>query len=190
MGLKLKTAPTAEPLTLAEAKLHCKVDVVDDDALITGLIVSARQQAEHRTGRALVAQDWELSLDEFPSDSLDIPLPPLISVASITYLDTNGARQTLANAEYQVIIDELLGRVIPAFGKRWPVCRTVAGCVVVTFTAGYGAAAAVPDSIKSWMKLAIGTWYKNRDTVIAGQTSELPRDFFAALLDPYTVFQL
>ena len=52
------TPPAAEPLTLAEAKLHLRVDadITDDDSLITALIVTARQQAEHRTGRSLVSQ--------------------------------------------------------------------------------------------------------------------------------------
>jgi hypothetical protein len=36
--------PADEPLSL------------DDDQLIAALIVTARQQAEHRTGRALVSQ--------------------------------------------------------------------------------------------------------------------------------------
>lgn len=190
MGLKLKTAPNAEPIDITAAKLHCKVDGTDDDTLITALIASARQQAEHRTGRALVTQEWELSLDSFPNDSLEIPLPPLRSVSSITYLDTAGTRQTLANTEYQVITDELVGRVVPAYSKSWPSCRVHPGSVVVTFSAGYGAASDVPESIKSWMKLAVGTWYENRDATVDGQFSELPRDFWDGLLDPYRVYRL
>lgn len=187
MGLKLKTAPVAEPVTLDEAKKHCKIDSVDDDTLITALIVSARQQAEHGTGRALVAQEWELSLDNFPSDSLEIPKPPLQSVASITYLDADGVRQTLASTEYQVITDELVGRIVPAYSKCWSSCRVQPGSVVVTFTAGYGAAASVPQNIKSWMLISIGTLYSQREDVMFGLSSELPREFFAGLLDPYRV---
>lgn len=187
MGLKLKTAPSVEPVTLAEAKLHCKVDSTDDDALITGLIVSARQQAEHLSGRALVTQEWELSLDRFPADSLEIPRPTLQSIASITYLDGDGARQTLASTEYQEIVDELIGRVIPAYGKSWPSCRVQPGSVVVTFTAGYGLAVSVPSNIKSWMLLAIATLYAQREAVIIGAVGELPREFFSGLLDPYRV---
>ena len=188
MGLKLKTAPSVEPVSLAEAKLHCKVDGTDDDALITALIVSARQQAEHATGRALVTQAWELSLETFPADGLEIPKSPLATIDSITYLDTAGTRQTLVSTEYQVITDELLGRVIPAYDKTWPSCREIPGAVVVTFTAGYGLAVAVPSSIKAWMLLAVATLYGQREAVITGTiSSELPRDFFAGLLDPYRV---
>lgn len=188
MGLTLKIAPGEEPVTLAEAKLHCKAEESADDALITALIVSARQQAEHRTGRALVTQKWELTRDSFPVDSLELPNPKLVSVESVTYLDADGVRQTLANTEYQVVTDELIGRVLPAYGKSWPSCRVQPGSVAVNFTCGYGAAAAVPPSIKTWMLLAVGTWYGQREGIITGTiVAELPRDFFAALLDPYWV---
>lgn len=50
MPLQLLTPPTAEPVSLVEAKLHLRVDFNDDDALITSLITAARQAAETITG--------------------------------------------------------------------------------------------------------------------------------------------
>lgn len=190
MGLTLKVAPSAEPITLAEAKLHCKVDDTADDDLITALIVAARQQAEHRTGRALVSQQWELTLDRFPVDSLDLPKPKLVSVQSVKYLDEDGVLQTLAGTEYQVVTDELVGRILPTYGKSWPSCRVQPGSVAIAYTCGYGAAADVPASIKSWIKMAVGTMYGQREAIITGTiVAEVPRDFFAGLLDPYWVPQ-
>jgi len=182
------STPAAEPLTLAEAKLHLRVDITDDDSLITALIVTARQQAEHRTGRALVSQQWRLGLDQFPDDSLELPKPRLVSVQSVTYLDSNGTRQTLSGGDYEVITDELVGRLVPAFGKSWPDCREHPGSVQVSYTCGYGAASDVPQSIKAWMLLAIGAWYENREALTAGQpVAELPRCFWNGLLDPFYV---
>ena len=40
--------PAAEPLTLADAKLHLRVDFSDDDALITALSVVWRWQPKNR----------------------------------------------------------------------------------------------------------------------------------------------
>ena len=182
--------PSAEPLSLADAKLHLRVDadITEDDSLIAALIVTARQQAEHRTGRALVSQQWRLGLDQFPDDSLELPLPKLQSVQSVSYLDSAGTRQTLANTEYDVITDELVGRLIPAYGKSWPSCRERPGSVRVDYTCGYGAAADVPQSIKAWMLLAIGAWYENREALTSGQpVAELPRSFWNGLLDPFYV---
>ena len=182
------STPATEPLTLADAMQHLRVDFSDDDALISALIVTARQQAEHRTGRALITQQWRLGLDQFPVDSLELPLPMLQSVQSVTYLDADGVRQTLAGAEYDVITDELVGRLVPAYGKTWPQCRIWPGSVQVSYTCGYGAAADVPQSIKAWMLLAIGAWYENREALVAGQpVTDLPRCFWEGLLDPYYV---
>lgn len=189
MGLILKTAPGTEPLTLAEAKLHCKVDGTDDDTLITALIVAARQQAEHRTGRALITQQWEYTLESFPA-RIDLPMPALVSVQSVKYLDENGALQTLASTEYQVVISELVGYIQPAYGKSWPSCRVQPDSVVVAYTCGYGDAAAVPVSIKSWIKMAVATLYSQREAIITGTiVAEVPHDFFAGLLDPCWVPQ-
>lgn len=44
-----------EPVTLDEAKKHLRVEFNDDDALIEGLIVAARQWAEDFLNRSLVA---------------------------------------------------------------------------------------------------------------------------------------
>ena len=184
------TPPAAEPLTLAEAKLHLRVDadITDDDSLISALIVTARQQAEHRTGRALVTQQWRYSVDAFPADSLELPMPKLQSVQAVTYLDNNGVRQTLANTEYDVITDELVGSLIPAYGKSWPSCREHPGSVRVDYTCGFGAAADVPQSIKAWMLLAVAAWYENREALTAGHpVAELPRCFWEGLLDPFWV---
>lgn len=182
--------PAAEPLTLADAKPHLRVDadITEDDGLIAALIVTARQQAEHRTGRALVTQQWRLGLDRFADDSLELPLPKLQSVQSVTYLDADGVRQTLAGAEYDVVTDELVGRLLPAFGKTWPDCRIRPGSVQVSYTCGYGAASDVPQSIKAWMLLAIGAWYENREALTSGKpVAELPRSFWDGLLDPFYV---
>lgn len=187
MGQILKVAPSGEPVTLAEAKLHCKVDGADDDTLITALIIAARQQAEHRTNRALITQQWEFTLQEFP-DLIELPKPALVSVQSVKYLDEDGALQTLANTEYQVVSSELIGYIQPAYGKTWPICRIQPDAVVVAYTAGYGAAAAVPQSIKAWMLMAIATMYAQREAIITGIiVAEVSRDFFAGLLDPYWV---
>lgn len=191
MGKTLYTAPAAEPVTLAEAKLHCKVDTTDDDTLVTSLITAARLQAEHQTGRVLVTQTWDVTLDEFPDDSIELPCPPLQSVTSITYLDAAGASQTLASTEYQVIINELVGRIVPAYGKSWPVTLAQPAAITVRLVAGYGLAAAVPAGIKAWMLIAIATLYAQREALIVGTiTSELPREFYAGLLDPYRLTQV
>lgn len=186
MGLTLVAAPAAEPIALADAKAHLRVEHTADDALITALIVAARTEAEHRTGRALISQVWALRLDAFPTGKIELPKPPLVSVGSITYTDNAGSPQTLAGSEYQVVTDELIGYVQPAYGKSWPSARPVPGSVVVTFTAGNANAAAVPQAIKQWMLLQIGAMYEHRSAAGDRQIHVLP--FADGLLDAARVY--
>jgi len=82
LRLKLKTAPSAEPITLDDAKSHLKVDSADDNVLITAQITTARQFGERETKRAFITQTWKMYLDSAPAE-IEIPKPPLQSVESI-----------------------------------------------------------------------------------------------------------
>jgi len=119
-----------------------------------------------------------LILDEFPPDArnctstIDVPVPPLQSVSSITYLDNNGDSQTLAASKYDVDASSEPGRIAPAFGETWPDTRDVNNAVTVTFIAGYTTAALVPDTIKHAIKMITGHWYENREEVVIGVTSK------------------
>lgn len=189
MALKLIIPPAEEPVTLAEAKAQCRVDGTDDDVFIGALIQSAREMAEHQTGRALVTQTWELVLDAFPA-AFVLRRPPIIAVDSVKFLDADGVQQTLDPADTLLDKDNEPGYLVPAYGKTWPDSYPVPNAVRVRYTAGYGGAANVPESIKAWMKLMIGTAYANRETVLAGQISTLGRAYWDALLDPYRLYEV
>lgn len=181
-------APASEPLDLATAKLHCRVDGNDDDALVAALIVAAREQAEHETGRALVTQTWELVHDSFP-EAFVLRKAPIQSITSLKYLDSaTGAEQTLAPADYLLDKDSEPGYVVPGYGKAWPDSYAVPNAVRCRYVCGYGDAAAVPQAIKQWMLLAIGTMYAQRETA-AGQTYSIPDRFWSGLLDPYRLYE-
>ena len=60
--------------------------------------------------------------------------------------------------------------------------------MTVTFDAGYGAASAVPEGLKSWVKLRVGSLYAHREEMsilMRGRIDPLP--FVDGLLDPYRV---
>jgi len=178
MGLNLITGPALEPLTLAETKLHLRVDISDDDTLIASLISSARRQAELFMRRALINQTWELVLDTFPScDEIRLPLPPLVSVTSIKYTIRAGTQSTFAATNYRVFIGREPGIVKLKYNCAWPGDALLeAQAVAVQYVCGYGAAAAnVPVNIRQGMLMLIGHWYENREAVVVGTTAvELP----------------
>jgi uncharacterized phiE125 gp8 family phage protein len=192
MALTVVTAPTVEPVSLAEAKLQCRVDISADDALITALIVAAREMAETITRRALITQTWDWVLDAFPQgDRLEIPMPPLQSVTSITYVDQDEASDTVSSDDYVVDTDGEPGRVVLKSSATWPsVTLRVANGVAVRFVAGYGDAASdVPQAIRQAMLLTIGHWYENReDSVGVGNIQRIPIGA-TSLLWPYRVLR-
>lgn len=189
MALKLITAATALAVSLAEAKLHLRVDVADDDALITALITAATELAEQATGRAIMPQTWELTLDAFPA-ALEITRVPAISVTSLKYWDTAGVQQTLGTARYTLDNADEFGAayVVPVYGDTWPDTREQINAVALRYVAGYADAAAVPDSIKAWIKLQVGAMYENREAEAGRQTFTL--GFADRLLDRYKVWKL
>ena len=204
MPIQLVTPPTEEPVSLLEAKLHLRVDFDEDDMLIASLITAARQAAETLTGRQFTTARWKQVLDCFPGPSLmGVPagqtftLPghaillakaPVQSVVSIDYLDMGSVNQIMPALTYTVDAACEPARITPVFGQIWPICLPQIGAVSVTFDAGYGTASQVPEGIKSWIKLRVGSLYAHREEVAAlsrGRIESLP--FIDGLLDPYKV---
>jgi uncharacterized phiE125 gp8 family phage protein len=209
MGYQLVTPPTGEPVGLADAKAHLRVDaaVTDDDALITLLIGAVRQYAEQLTARSLITQQWRLVLDAFPGPSLmgvpaGVPfsLPghaillekgPVQGIDAITYTSPDGSTQTLAPEQYFADLSGTLVRITPPFGQIWPITLPQIGSVHVLFTAGYGSAADVPAGLVQWIKLRLGTLYENREDVVTGKNVKVdPLPFVDRLLDPYRIVQV
>jgi uncharacterized phiE125 gp8 family phage protein len=192
MATRLITPPESEPVTLDEAKLHCRVDHNAEDTLILALVTSAREQCEHILGRSIMPQTWELVLDKFPSEG-DIELlnPTIISITSVKYIDALTANEvTLAANQYALDKDNEPGLLMPASGITWPATLDVTNAVRIRYTAGYADAASVPASIKSWILLAIGVWHKNREAMAENTLMQLPHDFFSGLLDRYRIWRL
>ncbi len=181
-SLDLSAAPSVEPLTTAEAKTHLREAEDVEDDLIDELIVAARQDVESFTDRALVTQTWKLHLDEFPLSSgkpIFVPMPPLQSITSITYVDPAGDTQTWSASLYDVDAPSgdlaAHGRILPVFGEIYPSTLQQMNAVEIIFVAGYGLAVAVPKGIRAAMKLLIGNWYANREAIIVGTiSSETP----------------
>ena len=141
MALNLITPPSREPLSLALAKSHLKIDstFTDDDNLIQGLITAARVHCEGFQNRAYLEQTWDLWIDRFPTENyIDIPLPPLQSVTSVKYYDTDDTEATFSTDDYDVDTKGYVGRVVLKYGETWPstVLRPSNG-VVIRFVAGY-----------------------------------------------------
>ena len=191
MSRKLITAPAVEPISVADAKLHLRVDSSSEDALISLMIQAAREECENEIRRALITQTWEKYLDSFPA-AIELFYPPLQSVTSISYVDAAGNAQTLAGTEYTVDDKQEPAWIVPADLKFWPLTRCVINAVTVRFVCGYGSAdTAVPKAIRNWLLIRIGDLFLNRQSVVMESGSinvaSVPARFVDSLLDRYRI---
>lgn len=177
------TGPAVEPLTVAEAKLHLRVDISDDDAYIGTLITAAREWVEAYLDRTLITTQLILRAAEFPTEELELARPPMATAGTatavvITYTLADTTTATLSTALYRVDRTTTPGNVAPIINGTWPSdVIEDANAVAVTYWAGYGpTSASVPATIRHAMLMLIGHWYESRSTVLVGVTSK-PLEF-------------
>lgn len=139
----LIAGPGEEPVTLAEAKAWCRIDGSDEDDLLTSLIAAARLQVESMTGRALVSQQWRLTLMCPRGLVVVLPVTPVISL--------DEAPDDAALQGDAVLLAE-------------PV-----ESLSIDYTAGYGDAADVPADLKQAVLILVAYWFEYRDSV--GETT-------------------
>lgn len=187
------TATYTDNVADASLGVGCPAVNTTQDPLLTVLLAAARQELDGADGwlrRALITQTWELVLDSFPVATwknpfggIRLPLPPLQSVTSITYLDAAGTAMVLAASAYVVDAAAQPATIRPVYNTLWPSTRPVANAVTVRFIAGYGAAAGdVPAPIRLWLQQRVATRYEHREQLIAGtMISEVPTIGDAAL---------
>lgn len=153
----------------ADETIYIVTGYTSEDDDLNALIAECRQVAEEDTWRQFVTATWVLRLDAFPSNNGDIivPKPPLQSVSSIKYYDTDGVQQTLVASGYDV--DSYGGGpgiVRPAYGEIWPSTRAQLNAIEITFIAGY---TTVPWAICKAIKILVADAYKNRESEVVGQ---------------------
>lgn len=177
------TPPAVEPVTLEDIKLYLRVDHDDEDALLNGLIVAAREHAEKITNRVFVTQTWDYHRDNF-INAIDLPFGSLQSVVSVKYVDTGGIEQILDPGVYEVDILNEPGKVTLGYQQAWPSIRSVPNAVSIQFIAGYGDATNdVPDTVRLAIRSLVSDYYDSRADSATGMSEAIQR-----LLAPHKMF--
>lgn len=166
LTLSQTTVPTSEPITVDDVKSYLRIDHHDEDILLSTLIATAREDVERFLRRQIMTATWKLYLDDWPSgQTIRPPYPPLQSVTSIAYTDSDGVSQTLNASLYQVDIISQPGRICPSYSQVWPTVRgETVNAITITYKAGYANIGAVPKGIKMAILLLIGDMYEHRES--------------------------
>jgi uncharacterized phiE125 gp8 family phage protein len=180
--------PVIEPLTLDEAKLHLRVTSTAEDALITGLIVSARQMCEGFTGLALIERGYSLFLDAWPQAEIILLRPPLLAVSLINIYDASGIATVFDPSNCTLSAAGLPGRISLRDGASPPQPGRAIDGVEIQYTAGYGAAADnVPAALRQGIKQLLAHLYEQRGDV---SPDALSASGASALFQPFRVMSL
>lgn len=183
-GSVLVTAPTLEPVTAPELRLHLRTDAAEfPDA--ASYIKDARQEIENYTGLAFLTQTWRLALDRWPTGgeswwdgvrdgsiaelysnaprSIELPRWPLQSIVSVTVYDeaSNSTSITVGNF-FEVDIFRRPGRMTLRKGQTWPVALRGSNAIEIVYVAGYTSAANVPSPMARAIKQLAAYNYTHR----------------------------
>lgn len=191
MALIMTSAPAIEPVALAEAKAHLRVDGTAEDTLITSLIATSRLQVEAALGLALILQSWSWRIDRWPpGGTIILPLRPVSVITSIRVQNADLSYTVVPPASYLLDGQGAPARLVPTGAGLPPPGIAALGCEV-NFTAGYGALAAdVPAPLRQAILLLAAHWFENREPLAeSGKAAPTP-EAVNALLNPFRIHRL
>lgn len=144
-----------EPVTLEAAKLQCRVDFDDDNALIAGLVSAGRDHVENYCGVKFAQRDLSASCETFRAMQ-DLPFSPVQKIVSIIYVDMAGESRTLSPDIYRLQSDPYDASIKLRPGKSWPAIQ--AGSTVdLIAQVGFEK---VPDAVRHAILLFISDAYE------------------------------
>lgn len=173
--LSLVAAPGDSLISIEEAAAQCRVTSTDEYSLLDGYIKAVTEYLEAKNGvlgEALITQTWRLSFPSAPDGNVEIPLTPVQSIASISYVDVTGATQIFQASNYRLVENT----IELTTGAGWPATQSRLAAFWIDFVAGYGGRGAVPQTVRNLAKLMVADLFDNR-AAIQDQTVQLSAVF-------------
>lgn len=210
MNPQVIVAPTAYPVSLAEARLQLGIDTEDYDPRLAALIAAATAHVENATGRALIQRTYRAFLDWWPSDNLDanpgtmpfpraadwweggylssyvhLPMPPLVSIGDLITYDDSDVPTTFDPALYFADTAGAIGRLVLRSNAAWPIVLRPVNGIQIDWTAGYGPDPGdVPETMRLAILCMVGFLNEQRGDTDMGATPSV----VDMLLSPYLVW--
>ncbi len=191
MSLAMTSPPASEPVTVADAKAHLRIDGSEEDVLIASLLLTSRLHIETALSLALVTQSWTLKLDCWPPGrDVELPLSPLRSVDEVRIKDASGVAVIVPAESYLVDLAARPARLV------WnnvmpPMPQVPANGIEIDLTVGFGADGdSVPAPLKHAILMLAAHWYEHRDPQeIGGEGARIP-DAVGELINPFRTIRL
>ena len=146
-------------------------------------------------GRQIITATWRLRLPRFPYRdrygnpwaAIDLPLPRLQTVLSVTFVDPDGIDRHLGDGDWHIVDGgHMPSSIMPADGADWPETAVRPDAVTITFTAGYGDTPAdVPANLRLAAAHMIADGFEHRG--MATPYALVPNETALGLLKPFMV---
>lgn len=190
MTVLLITPPAVEPVSLADAKAHLRLETTTEDDYVSALIVAARLHVETAIRRVLVDQTWRVYLDAWPRDGVvDLPVGPVRSIASVTVYDADGHPSLLSSVAWRLDAASQPARL--ALLGTGPTPGRVLNGIEIDLVAGFGPSGiSVPQPLKLAIMTLVARWYENREGARYGVVPASVADQVEALVAPFRALRL
>lgn len=211
---KLNLAPTLTPVSLAEVKGFLKIDVTDDDVLLQLLIEAAVKKFEDELDLKIMAQKWDVYLDNFPlkrnmsadnyehgdtghvgslfstCNYIELPFGNLTAVDSFITYDEEDTAIVFDASNYEVDTVGRPAKVALRRSAQWPatILRSLNG-IKILCSVGYATAAEVPAYLKQAILIYIGQLYETRGDEANEENKAIPKAALA-LINLQRVYKL
>ena len=183
------TPPPAEALTLADIKAHIRIDQDDEDDLLQGLIIVAREHLERTTGLVLISRQLRLYLDRWPrAGAVEISRGPVQAVSEVRIYDDQGV-ETIVDLSDHVVDGS--ARPVRLWLRNRPSPGQAINGIEIDFTAGFGEASTdVPDTLKRAMMIHIAQMYEFRGAIPLSQQPAAVPEGYDRLIAPFCLRRL
>ena len=203
--------PSIEPVTLAEAKTHLRIEHTADDTYIEGLIQAAREYVEQETNRVLITQTWEYYLDDLGVNQntewwdgtrelattvlqkrcIELPLGPVQSITSVKTFDEEDNETVFDSSKYFLDVASLPARLALRRNQNWDTFTRETNGFQVTYVAGYGDNASdVLRALRHAILILVATWYENREVTTENGLTGMVPEGVSPILEKYKVWTL
>lgn len=160
-----------EPITIAIAKSHCRIDYSDEDSYLADIIARARQESEGLCGRRFGSQAWRLTFDAFDSVKL-IGCGSILEITKVQHRSADGSWVDISPSQYELI---------STAPSKIEFFSSFSNPPVVEFSEKLRIDLKCGDPLdagaRSWNLLRIASLFENRDT------PPEPSEFMTHLLD-------
>ena len=172
MGYIVTQPASTTSVSIADAKLHCRITDTAQDSLLTMYIQAAESFILRRRNLQLVPATFKTTLDIFPQKEIVLPVGPVQSISSFTYLNSQGDRVAYTGYCFDNI--SVPARITPPYLSIFPQCQNVTGSIEITWTAGF---TTVPADLRAAVLLYTADRYENREMNAVTQLYQVPKAF-------------